>query len=245
MVPPTSPFSRCRSFTRTVRDRPISLIWCNRISFSAAPVVVKVGSETIHVASVKKHEFFNTSATIIDIYHVSEIDEILSSTKGTESEITIKFERGTSSQTFSTPKAADIARALNTAKARFQLSKPSNVSARMIRPKDVPGTLLNMGLLNMGSDEPGLRQAAYNLLYSLSIAFTFDAGNQLLEAKGLCIPANNTSFVISIANKLSVSEPHLTLEFLSEGLIGFKKSNMELKVCSFYNYFYFIFFSVS
>lgn len=193
------------------------------------PVVVKVGTETMHVTSLKKHEIFGLPATINDIYHVSEIEEVTSTSKSTESEFTIKFERGTSSLSFSSPKAADISRALQTAKARFQLSKPSNVTARMIRPKDVPGTLLNMGLLNMGSDDPALRQAAYNLLYSLSITFNFDAGNQLLEAKGLCIPANNTSFVISIANKLSATEPHLTLEFLSEGLVGFRKSTMELK----------------
>ena len=87
-----------------------------------------------------------------------------------------------------------------------------------------------MALLNMGSDDPHLRLAAYNLLYSLVITFNFDAGNQLLEAKGLCIPSNNTSFVISISTKLAATEPHLTLEFVIQVLVGFKKSNMELKV---------------
>jgi neurofibromin 1 len=41
-----------------------------------------------------------------------------------------------------------------------------------------------MTLLNVGSDDPDLRLAAYNLLYSLSLAFRFDIGNQLLNAKG-------------------------------------------------------------
>jgi len=41
-------------------------------------------------------------------------------------------------------------------------------------------------------------------LYSLVITFNFDAGNQLLEAKGLCIPANNTSFVTAVAVKVEL-----------------------------------------
>ncbi|RXG59506.1 Neurofibromin [Armadillidium vulgare] len=45
-----------------------------------------------------------------------------------------------------------------------------------IRPKDVPGTLLNMALLNLGSLDPNLRTAAYNLLCALTQ--TFDLRNR-------------------------------------------------------------------
>jgi hypothetical protein len=41
-----------------------------------------------------------------------------------------------------------------------------------------------MALLNIGSDDPNLRLAAYNLLYSLSMTFNFDVGKQLLDARG-------------------------------------------------------------
>lgn len=58
------------------------------------------------------------------------------------------------------------------------------MNERAIRPNDVPGRLLNMSLLNIGSDDPNLRLAAYNLLYSLSLTFRFDVGNQLLKARG-------------------------------------------------------------
>jgi len=40
-----------------------------------------------------------------------------------------------------------------------------------IRPKDVPGTLLNMALLNLGSSDPNLRTAAYNQLCALTATF--------------------------------------------------------------------------
>jgi hypothetical protein len=55
---------------------------------------------------------------------------------------------------------------------------------RNITPSGVPGTLLNMSLLNIGSDDPNLRLAAYNLLVALSLNFNFDVGKQLLSAKG-------------------------------------------------------------
>jgi neurofibromin 1 len=64
------------------------------------------------------------------------------------------------------------------------MTKPNNISERTIRPNDVPGRLLNMALLNIGSDDPNLRLAAYNLLCALSITFHFDLNNQLLDAKG-------------------------------------------------------------
>lgn len=60
------------------------------------------------------------------------------------------------------------------------------IHERAIRPNDVPGRLLNMALLNIGNSDPGLRLAAYNLLYSLSLSFKFNVGNQLLNAKGMC-----------------------------------------------------------
>lgn len=41
-----------------------------------------------------------------------------------------------------------------------------------------------MALLNLGSDDPNLRLASYNLLYALSREFNFDVEKQLLGAKG-------------------------------------------------------------
>lgn len=65
------------------------------------------------------------------------------------------------------------------------MTRPNNISERSIRPNDVLGRLLNMALLNVGSDDPNLRLTAYNLLYALSITFHFDLSNQLLDAKGI------------------------------------------------------------
>ena len=109
------------------------------------------------------------------------------------------------------------------------MAKPSNMSERTIRPNDVPGRLLNMALLNIGSVDPSLRLAAYNLLYAISITFHFEVGNQLLDARDLCLPANSTAFIVNISEKIAQNQQSLTLEFLSECFIGFQKSSEPLR----------------
>lgn len=70
-----------------------------------------------------------------------------------------------------------------------------------IRPKDVPGTLLNMALLNLGSADPNLRTAAYNQLCALTATFDLKIEGQLLETQGIynlpiCNTINNQIFII-------------------------------------------------
>lgn len=72
---------------------------------------------------------------------------------------------------------------------------------------------------------PTSRSAAYNLLCALTCTFNLKIEGQLLETSGLCIPANNTLFIVSISKTLAANEPHLTLEFLEECISGFSKSS--------------------
>lgn len=48
----------------------------------------------------------------------------------------------------------------------------------------MPGTLLNMALLNLGSSDPNLRTAAYNQLCALTATFDLKIEGQLLETSG-------------------------------------------------------------
>ncbi|XP_035767248.1 neurofibromin [Neolamprologus brichardi] len=77
--------------------------------------------------------------------------------------------------------------------------------------------------------QPMNLSAAYNLLCALTCTFNLKIEGQLLETSGLCIPANNTLFIVSISKTLAANEPHLTLEFLEECISGFSKSSIELK----------------
>lgn len=101
-----------------------------------------------------------------------------------------------------------------------------------MRPADVPATLLNMSLLNLGSANAKLRLASYNLLANVATTFNFHIGGEIMEAGGLVIPENNNNFIIRISKCLSKAEPGLTLEFLDECITGIRNSTSEQKqVC--------------
>ncbi|KAI8390971.1 uncharacterized protein BYT42DRAFT_508674 [Radiomyces spectabilis] len=200
------------------------------------PVTVKVGAEYVQVMSVRKQELlYGISAVTNDVYHISEIEDITvigqhpGRSNDNAHEFSFKYNKGKSQIMLSTPKRDAIVSTIRHSKRRYDMAKPTSISERTIRPNDVPGRLLNMALLNIGSDDPNLRLAAYNLLYALSMTFNFDVGKQLLDARDLCLPANSTAFIVNISEKIAVAEPSLTLEFLSECFVGFNKSNEALR----------------
>ncbi|SAM09354.1 hypothetical protein [Absidia glauca] len=196
------------------------------------PVTLKVSAEYVQIMTVRKQELiYGVSMVTNDVYHVSEIEDVSygRATDSLANEFSFKYNKGKSQLVLSTPKRETVVSAIRHGKRRYEMAKPTSISERNIRPNDVPGRLLNMALLNIGSDDPNLRLAAYNLLYSLSMTFNFDVGRQLLDARDLCLPANSSAFIVSISEKIAAAEPNLTLEFLSECFVGFNKSNEPLR----------------
>ncbi|KAI8643392.1 hypothetical protein BD408DRAFT_414835 [Parasitella parasitica] len=217
----------------SVTIHPVSRITNSRASI---PVTIKIGPEFIQVITMKRQEIvYNISCTLRDVYHIANLDDIValpSSKPENGGEISIKYDRGKSTMVLSTTKRDVLLAHLRHSKKRYETSRPASISERAIRPNDVPGRLLNMALLNVGSEDPNLRLAAYNLLYSLSLSFKFDIGNQLLNARDLCIPSNSSDFIVSISQSLAKSELHLTMEFLNEVFIGFAKSSEPMRQLS-------------
>ncbi|KAJ3207847.1 Ras GTPase activating protein ira2 [Dinochytrium kinnereticum] len=228
----------------TAAFSPLNRIVENR---QQAPVILKVSYDCIHITSVDKQEVIGVPAVVTDSYRFSEVEDVIP--VGDDGEFIIKYSEkesmgyfgsgsskpmGTSlnTLTFTSPKRDAIILSIRTAKSRFKKSRPGNVIAdqRTLRAGDVPGTLLNMAMLNLGSGDPNLRLVSYNLLDSIGKGFRFDVGNQLLSAKGLCIPANNQSFVLAVSKHLAETERDLTVEFLIEANMGFMKSSKELKL---------------
>ncbi|CAG8637906.1 2796_t:CDS:10, partial [Cetraspora pellucida] len=222
-----------RTTTQLDTDSSVTYSNVNRVSHyrSQVPVTMKISNEHVQVLTLRRQELFNgLSSTLNDVYQISEIDDVAnSSRRNNEGEFIIKQDRGRPSIAFTSPGKELIMQAIRTSKARYQIVRPNTVTESVLRPNGVPGTLLNMALLNIGSDDPNLRLAAYDLLVALSLNFNFDVGNQLLSAKGLCIPANNITFVQQLSERLAITETHLTLEFLTEVFVGFSKSNPSQK----------------
>jgi neurofibromin 1 len=181
----------------------------------------------LQIASAEKTKVLAHSVLLNDVYYASEIEEI---TLVDDNQFTLSIANESSQLSFIHNDCDNIVQAVIHIRNRWELSQPDSVTVHQkIRPKDVPGTLLNMALLNLGSSDPNLRTAAYNLLCALTATFDLKIEGQLLETQGLCIPANNTIFIKEVSEKLATNEPHLTLEFLEECIQGFQRSTIELK----------------
>ncbi|KAF6095771.1 neurofibromin 1 [Phyllostomus discolor] len=198
-----------------------------RLAHKDTKVSIKVGSTAVQVTSAERTKVLGQSVFLNDIYYASEIEEIC---LVDENQFTLTIANQGTPLTFMHQECDAIVQSIIHIRTRWELSQPDSIPQHTkIRPKDVPGTLLNIALLNLGSSDPSLRSAAYNLLCALTCTFNLKIEGQLLETSGLCIPANNTLFIVSISKTLAANEPHLTLEFLEECISGFSKSSIELK----------------
>ncbi|XP_044742019.1 neurofibromin [Chrysoperla carnea] len=198
-----------------------------KLSHKDTKVAIKVGPTAIQITSAEKTKVLSHSVLLNDVYYASEIEEVCL-VDDNQFTLTIANESGPLS--FIHNDCDSIVQAVIHIRNRWELSQPDSVTVHQkIRPKDVPGTLLNMALLNLGSSDPNLRTAAYNQLCALTATFDLKIEGQLLETSGLCIPSNNTIFIKSVSETLATNEPHLTLEFLEECIQGFRVSTIELK----------------
>lgn len=188
---------------------------------------VNVGTDMLHVISQQTHPLFNQNAQMVDLVHISRISSI--ERKGVdEQDCVVTYEwNGSKSMEFRAPSSGQIIQQLTASKDRFNLSRPQNTlsGSRAFSPSDVPGTLLNMSLLNITAANPTLRSSAYNLLVSLCNSFGYGMRGCLLEANDVAIPRNARHFVVKVSRELAINEPKLTLEFLLESLHGITKTN--------------------
>ncbi|XP_049581579.1 neurofibromin isoform X9 [Syngnathus scovelli] len=196
-----------------------------KLAHKDTKVSIKVGSTAVQVTSAERTRVLGQPVFLNDVYYASEIEEIC---LVDESQFTLTMANQGTPLTFMHQECDAIVQSIIHIRTRWELSQPDSIPQHTkIRPKDVPGTLLNIALLNLGSSDPSLRSAAYNLLCALTCTFNLKIEGQLLETSGLCIPANNTLFIVSISKTLAANEPHLTLEFLEECISGFSKSTVD------------------
>ncbi|KAJ3130815.1 Neurofibromin 1 [Physocladia obscura] len=173
------------------------------------PLTLRLSSDFVHLTFHKRSQILGMEVVIADVIKFIDVSDVVAVENSNE--FSIKYAEkvggiyGTGSVsntiqasiTLSTSLAAPIVQSLKQLRYAFRKTKRKNLitEERTLRPNDVPGTLLNMAVLNMGSRDANLRVASYNLLYALSSSFDFKIVNQLVSARGLSIPGNDLSFV--------------------------------------------------
>lgn len=197
----------------------------------------------MQVTTTKKQEVvpgLRLHATVNDIFRLSEVDEAPTSIQTEDdSAFGLRTDNGKIVMYFTSSRKPDVLQAIRGAKAKYGKELRALKSfERLVRPQDVPGTLLNIALTNMGSSDQVLRLASYNLLCALCRAFKFAADSKFMTAKGLivlphyhasanrhpelCVPLNPSRFIVDISQQLAQSEPQLTADFLNEFFVGWE-----------------------
>lgn len=204
------------------------------------PVAFKTSGEYLQITSLKPQEMWvGMEAATNEAIHFADIDDICpASGRGEETTFLITCKGGQTIFLFHSQDRSEIVQALRQAKARITRVAPAPGAAtveRTLMPSDVPGTLLNMALLNLGSADYALRVSAYNLLFALSTSFGFTASNarrRLLVVRGLGLPATTASFAAELSRDFATAAPTVTLEFLVSFFEGFDVSSADQKAAA-------------
>ncbi|KAK2021113.1 GTPase-activator protein for ras-like GTPase [Colletotrichum zoysiae] len=200
-------------------------------------VVIKVGSQFVQVTTTKKQEVFpgyRLSTTVNDIFRLGEVEEAPTSIQTEDdSAFGLRADNGKIVMYFTSPKKVDVLQTIRGAKAKYgKDTRAHKAYERLIRPQDVPGTLLNLALTNLSSSDHVLRLSSYNLLGALCKAFKFGAAANLMCTKDVSVPMDPSHFIIKISRQLATSEPQLTFDFLTEFFVGWETFTEEQKPLS-------------
>ncbi|KAK5988736.1 Pentafunctional AROM polypeptide [Cladobotryum mycophilum] len=200
-------------------------------------VVIKVGSQFVQVTTTMKQDVLSglrLNSTVNDIFRLGEVDEAATTIQTEDdSAFGLRADGGKIIMCFTSPKKSDVLQTIRSAKSKYgkdgRTYKPFE---RLMRPQDVPGTLLNLALTNMLSSDRSLRLASYNLLGALCRAFKFGTAARLLCAADISVPIDPTRFVVEISQALANTEPQLTSDFLTEFFVGWESFPEEQKPLS-------------
>lgn len=151
-------------------------------------VVIKVGSQFLQITTVKKQEVLSglrLSSVINDIFRLSDIEEASTPQAEDDSNFGLRADGGKIVMFFTSSKRADILQTIRGAKTiHGKDSRMVKPVERLVRPQDVPGTMLNLALTNLSSPYHVLRLASYNLLGALCRSFDFGVSGRLVCNRG-------------------------------------------------------------
>ena len=154
-------------------------------------VVIMVGSQYVQITTCQKQDIgpgFRLSGTVNDIFRVADLEEAkIAAPMDEETTFGFRTENGKIAMYFFSSRKSEIVQAIRSAKAKNRKELKSAKSLdRLIKPDDIPGSLLNVSLMNLASTDRALRLASYNTIAGLSKAFHFDIDKELITAKGIC-----------------------------------------------------------
>jgi hypothetical protein len=185
------------------------------------PVVLRIGNEFLQISQATpqramvrgelKEIFLN------DVYHLEQIDNVaVSEVTSIPNEITVTFVDG-KKLILASSKFLEIMRLLYFTKSRALSTTNQDSPQQDIQktPEDMLGQMFNVIFLGLTSTSDEVRSISYNLLAVAQTHFKLDFGNKIVQFPEVYFPKDYNPFVIKLSEKLAVSSPHLTSEFIT------------------------------
>ncbi|KAG8886533.1 Ras GTPase activating protein ira2 [Tulasnella sp. 331] len=175
------------------------------------------------------------NSKLTEIIMLSDVDDVYNVSTGQETnEFVIRRNRSGGTMYFSSPARDAVVKAIRAAKGKLKAEGMTASVERPIQLGNLSATLLNVGLLNVTTEDESLRGAAYDLLFALCKHIECD-DPLMLPTEGAFIPSVPLAFSVPFSERMAKFAPHLTLDFLSEFFVGFDKSTSSHKsICLLY-----------
>ena len=166
-------------------------IWLNALRLSLNKDLkadIKVGRESISVTTTDKTKVLGQSVILNDIFMASQIEEVC---LVDDTQFTLSIQSEPVPLSFIHSDCDSIVAAIIRMRTKYELSLHDSPSVTAkIRPEDVPRTLLNMALLNLGSTHKDLKNSAYNLLTCLTETFDLNIDPAALLERAASTPSS-------------------------------------------------------
>ncbi|KAF8270977.1 hypothetical protein EI94DRAFT_1797570 [Lactarius quietus] len=194
------------------------------------PVNLQVGLSHLRIISDKAQQISPSLACkSVEIIPFSEISDVYNVSTGHDpSEFIIRKSRQSNTLYFSSAARDHIVKAIRAAKGRLRATNLPGTE-RFSRLSNVGAALLHIAMRNMGTENPELSGASYELLSAVVGSFDLDA-SPILTTKGLWIGGPSSPFLVSLSDQIASLVPHLTLDFVSEVCNTLSKSDLTLKL---------------
>jgi neurofibromin 1 len=179
------------------------------------PVTMEVADTHVRVTSIRAAVISpNLNCKSTEIISLADVSDVYNVSTGLDPyEFIIRRSKQGVTSYFSSPQRDSIVKSIRTAKSQLRDTRYFRMD-RFPRFSNISATLLHVGMLNIDSEDEGLRGAAYDLLGALCSYLNYDK-NPIIVSKAGIIPGDISTFVIGLSDRLASFAPKLTLDFIS------------------------------
>ncbi|KAG2156346.1 hypothetical protein DEU56DRAFT_231415 [Suillus clintonianus] len=194
------------------------------------PVTMEVAETHVRVTSIRAAVISpNLNCKSTEIISLADVSDAYNVSTGLDPyEFIIRRSKQGVTSYFSSPQRDSIVKSIRAAKSQMRDTRLFRMD-RFPRFSNISTTLLHVGMLNIDSEDEGLRGAAYDLLGALCSYLNYDK-NPIIVSKAGIIPGDISTFVIGLSDRLAGFAPKLTLDFISVISAGMDKANAAQRI---------------